>query len=1569
MAKFRVLSLDGGGVRGLFTALLIERLCREPGLEHAFDHIDLIAGNSSGALIALAMARWMGQPEQLETVIGAFDKPEDVFGRPRWPRPFDFIPWVFLTKYRGETREAAVKEYLPPDLRLRDLKTHVLITTFDLDNEGLSSVRMPVPRMWKPKILHNFIGPNSDRDTFAWQAALYSTAAVTYFPAVDGFVDGGVYANNPSMCALAQIFDARYEPKPKPGLDEVLMLSIGAGQNLAYVPHTPTPRRKLRWGLVEWAWKGRFVTLATDATVGVADYECRQLLSDSNYRRLNPPFDTADPIPLDDFGRVQYFHDRIAGAAVQKEIDDCVNWLKEHWMPGLPTGPLLTEAKSKHVGMATELTCVMPIKQGFLPVLDTFTFATRLHAVFKVLQTLRTVAREQTSIRPVLDIVDAARTVHSFSWAILLERNLLLQVTFDRPWEPYIRVIWKDLGPLLDLFLCNCEGFVPSSEGFDAFADFVRSHQAPADFFYPSSSLTVDDQNYLVELERLQRSGGTMREAASLVPPGPIARTREASEHNTGEAVRQWMAVLQAMYDLTMFYPQGSADHVYLHNAARVLLAGSRPQGKLPQSPALTWLDTRDAVVPPGPAERRKLDPRHVQGGIQKPYRRISLGHMFFLRIENDALARTFVGQLAGEVTKGSGHPDSGRDAVPDEIYTNVAFTCQGLKQIGVRDSLLDRFPKEFREGMENRAGLLGDVQQNHPENWNLPLLRGSSNGHTGLRVAMSTVDLVITLNKVAGANDSERLPEDHGWNEALRKMAERLQRHGLRVLWEEPLRRRRPDNRPESRRLTRDHFGFIDGISQPEATDVPDRAKRDEVELGEIFVGFQNQRHDPPFPPPRDGVAIDDGVSPWVQGSLIDAGSFLVVRKLRQHRKALDDVLGEAERQTQVPGEDLLAKMVGRTRDGVPLALDDHGGKITALTNDFTFGSDQGQRCPFHAHIRRGNPRLAPPPAGQIQPAVPRLARRSLIYGPEYTGDDDADRGVMFMAYNASIAEQFEVLQRWMTAGNTPAAHGNTPVYSGQPDPLMGLPDDDGKRIYRFVDAHGTPHHIDLGAQPFVTLQWGLYLFAPSIFALESLAKAPVTDRAFGVAAVSLGEQVIRQLKTVDDWAAAMEDYSMNQSGVTDAVLTAIRQEHDGILSTPYGVIVAREDLATEVLKGDPVFSVREYQNRFAETVGESYLGMDRGREYEALSTPSNETLKAVTEQRAFIEAHQTMALELQRAVRMALETDSALHQAAAGVAAGAGNRQVGSPDDRWLTVPLEPVIEYVLGELAQAWFDLPDGHLIRLGGRPASPDSTDVHCPFSFLAPSRYVFSSPNPRDAVIEQGQNNGQRLLDQARRFVQQRRECEQATGTTGLKGPISQALFKAIRDDDDRLARTLLGLVFGFVPTVYGVAMKTLALWLGDDTLARVQQHVLSAPREQDPLTAAKRLLGPALARAMMTKPVPPLLYRMVTRPTKLGGLSLSDKDRVVISIAGVTGELLNEQQKINIMPIFGGDRKAKDHPLHACPGYDIAMGVLYGMLMSIIELGPMTATPALVTIRVPNPPPAALLTLRAPVYA
>ena len=1208
---------------------------------------------------------------------------------------------------------------------------------------------------------------------------------------------------------------------------------------------------------------------------------------------------------------------------------------------------MLPETTSKHLGTATELTCLVPIKSGFLNTLDTRTYATRLRAVFKVLQGLRASSREIRTRRPIVDIVEAARTVHAFSWSILGEQHLLLNVAFDRPWEPYIRVIWKDLGPLLDLFLCNCDGFVPSTGSFDKYAAFIRKNQVDTAFYYPASSLSVDDQRYLIGLEKAFRvTPAAFADAATaLVIPGPKETACRDRYADPGEARVQYQLVLESMFGLRGFFPpepdgdNKDSDDEILRRGTDALLRDSVPPD-VAESAARGWLKgPAKLALPTGDSERPTVSDDELQGGIVSPYKRVSHGCMLLARVVNPAAARAFIGQLAAVVTRESASAafaawvQNGGDE-PDTILRNVAFTFNGLKQLGLTDSMLAPLPKEFRDGMEARAGLLGDVRKNHPEHWQLPRWNvdiTASGDVTFVEdlspelasprsrrppVRMATVDIVFVLHARKSRDKDHKWDQAHPLFDEVTQLVRNAFANGVQVVSVQPLRRLSRTS-VDNKELSTDHFQFTEGMSQPNARMV--KGTRDHVPMGEMLVGFANQRKDKDFP-----LELRD--------SLIDKSSFLVVRKLRQHVAVFDAAVERAVQQTGVDREELLGKMMGRRRDGTPMMPK---GKDL---NDFDFAADEsGTTCPFHAHIRRGNPRLPDDPEQSL--VVPRIARRGLAYGPTVAeAPPEANRGIMFMAYNASIAEQFEIVQRWMAGGNTPSPTNGTTTYGLQPDPILGLPDVDGTRTYRFKDAHGQMQHVDLGPDPFVSLEWGVYLMTPSIAALEQIAATPARDLASAQQLLAEGERVIARLATVNDWAAALEDVSFQVSGRTAAVLARIRAL-GGVLRTPYGVIVASTQLGMHVLGNDQLFSVKEYQRRFKQTVGEGYLGVDKGAEYDALSAGPNAALQDITREEACVLSHAVTKQVLTQATQMSHEEAQRIRQT--------------PPDPRIpaqqsVPLPLEPVVSAVLGFLAKKWFDIPDNVAIFVD-TPQTRE-TKLTCPFSFLAASRYVFSSPHPRPKLEELATERGSALLDAVRAFVAAKRSDVSSLSR------VPQRLFNSI-DDDDRLARVLLGLVFGFVPTVHGSVLQVLAGWLADESFWRMQQVAASATGA----TATERAeaLKVPIEVAMQMRPVPPLLHRTAVQPTTVGTVPVNVGDRVVVAISSMTQETLAGGGS-KVMTIFGGDRTVAGHPTHSCPGSHIALGVIHGILLAILEHGPLTPTAGPLTVRVPIasiPPP------------
>lgn len=309
MGKFRILSLDGGGIRGVVTAILLQRLSAEPDLAHWLDSVDLIAGTSTGGLIALGLAHGLSLAE----IRALYEKKGKMIFDDTWLDDLLDLGAIIGAEYDNTALGAELKR-LFGNTRLGGLRKHVLITSFDLDNQS----KDPSTRRWKPKLFHNFPGQGADRPLLAYKVGLYTSAAPTYFPVVDGYVDGGVYANNPSMCALAQALDGRYQGAGS--LEEVVLLSLSGGLSLTYVEG-----QHLDWGQAQWVKP--LISLMMDGVSGIADYQCSQLLNE-RYHRLAPVFPPGVNFPLDAVDRVP----DLVAFADQVDVSAAAAWLRRRWL-------------------------------------------------------------------------------------------------------------------------------------------------------------------------------------------------------------------------------------------------------------------------------------------------------------------------------------------------------------------------------------------------------------------------------------------------------------------------------------------------------------------------------------------------------------------------------------------------------------------------------------------------------------------------------------------------------------------------------------------------------------------------------------------------------------------------------------------------------------------------------------------------------------------------------------------------------------------------------------------------------------------------------------------------------------------------------------------------------------------------------------------------------------------------------------------------------------------------------------------------------------------------------------
>ncbi|MCL5289658.1 MAG: patatin-like phospholipase family protein [Firmicutes bacterium] len=300
MAQYRILTFDGGGIRGALSVNLLQRLTED--FPELLPNTRFFAGTSTGSFIALGLAYGLA-PADLA----------DLYSEEKGK--FIFTPShieVFKPKYKNEHLRQALCSVFPEDLRLKDLKHRVLVPSFRVSGNGTGS--------WRPIFFNNF--PNSTTaDVKVIDAALSSSAAPVYFPSYQSHIDGGVIANNPSTAAIALAGD---EQGGGQELDDVCLLSLGTGFSPQRITADTT-----QWGAFEWALypKPTFPLLSVllDGVVELDVYFSRQLLR-KRFHRINPAL--TKPIDLDDYKKIPY----LVALAESYDLQPTIDWLNQNWL-------------------------------------------------------------------------------------------------------------------------------------------------------------------------------------------------------------------------------------------------------------------------------------------------------------------------------------------------------------------------------------------------------------------------------------------------------------------------------------------------------------------------------------------------------------------------------------------------------------------------------------------------------------------------------------------------------------------------------------------------------------------------------------------------------------------------------------------------------------------------------------------------------------------------------------------------------------------------------------------------------------------------------------------------------------------------------------------------------------------------------------------------------------------------------------------------------------------------------------------------------------------------------------
>jgi Dyp-type peroxidase family len=457
-----------------------------------------------------------------------------------------------------------------------------------------------------------------------------------------------------------------------------------------------------------------------------------------------------------------------------------------------------------------------------------------------------------------------------------------------------------------------------------------------------------------------------------------------------------------------------------------------------------------------------------------------------------------------------------------------LALSWHGLRRMGLDKTALASFSRPFREGMfqEDRLRRLGDrrggvwlesVAEDGPR-WsaNTPLRDSADGLRSGFdvpdgaaeeqRCATDVTVHAIVLLYTLDDDDADTWSAD---------VAAALLPAGVTVARSRSL--VVDPEHSDGPNVSREHFGFADGLSQPHPYDPAGAVIRagvpvtkahavQGVPLGEFLMGYING-HGEPAPGPvlpitdgQDATVAATGLVPHPTAEgFLDLGlngSYMVVRELKQDVAAfwqsMDASAARIREQDPRHGADVTAdwvaeRVVGRNKDGHLLCP---AGTLKAVNgnpdNDYTFWEDDrpGYGCPVGSHVRRANPRDAMArdenARADLLNAVNRhrILRRGRKYGPaiaDHRVDDGQDRGLMFMCLNTDIARQFEFVQQIWLLNDSFAT-----LYQEQ-DPLVGVP---GPMTIRERPLRRTVH-----VDTYVQMVGGDYYFLPSLPALRYFA------------------------------------------------------------------------------------------------------------------------------------------------------------------------------------------------------------------------------------------------------------------------------------------------------------------------------------------------------------------------------------------------------------------------------------------------------------------------------------------------
>ncbi len=276
--SYKILCIDGGGIRGVFSLELLKMFQEDLGKD-VFQKFDCFSGTSTGALIVSALLRGYGPRELIHFYT--------IFGRKIFPKRRKHITQE--AKYSHDFLQTILKTTLSEKTTFADLSKHLIVPACTLSDS--------IENRWSFEIFDNF-NIEKAKEFNLVDVALRSSAAPIYFTSFQGYVDGGVYALNPSLLAFSRAIDPLGGGRE---ISDLKILSIGTGINPTGI------KDEINWGLDQWMSPRDdladypLVSLITDIGSMIPNYPLEQILK-NNYLRVNGLLPI--PIEIDDPSKI-----------------------------------------------------------------------------------------------------------------------------------------------------------------------------------------------------------------------------------------------------------------------------------------------------------------------------------------------------------------------------------------------------------------------------------------------------------------------------------------------------------------------------------------------------------------------------------------------------------------------------------------------------------------------------------------------------------------------------------------------------------------------------------------------------------------------------------------------------------------------------------------------------------------------------------------------------------------------------------------------------------------------------------------------------------------------------------------------------------------------------------------------------------------------------------------------------------------------------------------------------------------------------------------------------------------